>query len=424
MAIRGKKISKQTIKRFLAGAVLLSGLIFPLACSDNNSNPTQPSAPGGGAAATSTPTGTLTPSTPTKTPTLGAGINTPTPTQTSSINFQSNFSTSASPRCMDLNGGNITVAESEVTVGGIVTEFESFTGAGTANLTLNSVGNVIGTGCPPIPPAPTPAVFIPTLKGLGQIQGYVNPGGYGGWAAVLDLAADGSGSATLYTGYANSWNDPPLGVFLDQGYMPFQATSYGGVPFNNPKGICSDSVGDLYLADTGLGYVDEITPYEGTCPLPALPLHRWNGFPGVTKGGTGSIFASPAVVFKSPCAVTCDTSLAPGGPHVWVGDSFYSNSYISEYTSGATTILQSWQGISGCKVQGIAVDTATGNVYVADGGNHLVEEYSPTGTLLNAFGDPGPAAHETYAFSPSCIAFSGGFIYVGDTANDYIDIFQ
>ncbi len=427
MAIRGKKISKQTIKKFLAGAVLLSGLIFPLACSDNNSNPTQPSAPGGGggAAATSTPTGTQTPNTPTKTPTLAAGVNTPTPSPTSSINFVSNFSTSAAPRCMDLNGTNITVAESEVTVGGIVTERESFAGAGTSNLTLNSVGNVIGTGCPSIPPAATPAVFVPLLIGLGQIQGYVNPGGNtpGAWAAVLDLTA--GGGATLYTGYYNNgfngWHNPPLGVFEDQNYMPFQATSYGGVPFHNPKGICSDSFGHIYLADTGLGFVDELSPFEGTCPEQALPLHRWNGFPGVTKGGTGSVFASPAVVFKSPYAVTCDTL-----GNVWVGDSdsSYPNSYMSEYTSGATTILQSWQGIPGCQVHGIAVNSGSGNVYVADAGNHLIEEYSPTGTLITAFGDPGPAANETYPFSPSCIAFSGGFIYVGDTANDYIDVFQ
>jgi DNA-binding beta-propeller fold protein YncE len=95
-----------------------------------------------------------------------------------------------------------------------------------------------------------------------------------------------------------------------------------------------------------------------------------------------------------------------------------------EFTSGATTVLECWPALPGSVVHGLAIDSGTGNVYVADAGNNLVEVYSPTGSLLKEFGDPGPAAHETAPFAPSCIAFSSGFIYVGDTANDYIDVFQ
>src|SRR5258708_28822721 len=132
------KKSREVKKFILVFILLCSGLIFPLACSDNNSPPTKPTGPNLGVA-TNTPTGTLTPGIPTNTFTPVPGANTPTPTNTFTLPvpvFQTNFSTSAAPRCMDLNGVILTVAENEFTSTGIVTEMEEYTGAGTANLNL------------------------------------------------------------------------------------------------------------------------------------------------------------------------------------------------------------------------------------------------------------------------------------------------
>ncbi len=418
------------MKKILALLILLAGLVFPWACSDNKT-PTIPSGPGLGGGGNSTPTGTITPGTFTSTPTQAVGANTFTPTPTFALAvpvFQGNYSTSAAPRGMEVDGGVLTASESEVRSTGLVTEFEEYTGAGTASLNLYTcgggpcVGNVISTGCPPpvTTPGATPAEFIPNGTTLNQVQGFVNPGGCcgaGAWSAVLDRTGS---AATLYAGYIGYWSStfPPQGNY----YMPFASPDYGGIPFNNPQAMTDDGTGGtghMYIADTGNGYVDELSPYEGSCPDEPLPIHRFNGSPGTTVGGTGVVFSAASVTFKSPTAVSCDAA-----GDIWVGDQGYSPSYIMEFTSGATTILESWQAVAGCKVSGLAINSGTGNVYVSDSGNNLVEIYSPTGTLLSAFGDPGPAAHELYPFAPSCIAFSGGFIYVGDTNNDYIDIFE
>jgi len=446
MKRKTKTATRNKAKKNISLSVLLGllGIGLFVACNSSTNNPAQPFTSSIPKTPTITSTGTIITSTPTNSPTLPAGANTFTPTPTWATPtppaFQTNFSTSAAPRGMIVSGGILTVGENEVTVGGIVTEMEEYTGAGTMNLVLNNccptgsgtmpnVGNAILQGCPPqqATPASTLIPFVPVTLACNAIQGFVNPGGDGGagaWSAVLDLSS--GGSATLYCGYIGSWINPPKVVNLDHTYVPFIATGYGGIQFNNPRGLAADRTGGggrIYVADTGNGYVDDFTPYEGICPDGAIPIHRWNGAPGVTQGGppTNTVFKSPAVVFKSPYAVVCDTAALP---NVWVGDSGYPNSYITEWTSDATTILQSWQGVPGCVVHGLAVDSATNNVLVADSGNNLVEVYTQTGTLLTEIGDPGPAAHEFVPFSPTCIAFSGGFIYVGDTGNNFIDVFQ
>jgi hypothetical protein len=336
------------------------------------------------------------------------------------------------------NGTILTVAENEVTSTGSVAVMQAFIGAGTANLDNNNVpgyvpggspyvNSIILTGAAPIQtPGGTPVPFVPVTINLQGPQGFVNPGGNapGAWSAVLDQAP--GGSAILYAGYysdaggTQGWSTttPPQ----NETYMPYFSNSYGGAVLNNPKGMCDDGTGPaghIYVTDTGNHEVEEFSPYEGIAGLEPLPIHQWYGAQGVTVGGTGVVFSQAAVSFKSPYAVACDNA-----KNVWVGDAGYSPSMIMEFTSGATTILESWPGVSGCVVHGLAIDSGTGNVYVADSGNRLVEVYSPTGSLITEFGDPGPSADEVAPFAPSCIAFSGGFIYVGDTANDYIDVFQ
>lgn len=332
---------------------------------------------------------------------------------------------------MLINGTILTVAESEVTSSGNIATMEGFIGAGTTILNIDNwpgytaggvanINNVLLTGA--APPTPNPTVpFLPTTIALQGPVGFVNPGGSGpgGWSAVLDQPP--GGTAILYAGYYTSWQSAGVS---DIRYMPYFGSSYGGAAFNNPKSMCADQAGPsgrIYVTDTGNNEVEEFSPYEGIFGQPPLPVHQWYGAQGVTVGGTGVTFSSAGVSFKSPCAVACDTA---SPPNVWVGDVGYTNSVIMEFTSGATTILESWQGIANCKVSGLAIDSGTGNVYVADSGNNMVEVYSSTGTLLTAFGDPGPAAAEPKPFKPSCIAFSGGYIYVGDTNNDYIDIFK
>jgi hypothetical protein len=379
------------MKKLLVLLILLSGLIIPLACSDNNSN--KGSAPTLPTGSTSTPTAIQgPPGTPTYTPVFTL----PVPV------FQHNYGTVGAPTGLVISGTNLTVSEYEIKATGPVAMVQGFNITGGGTLSPPGETNFVLQGFPT--PNTTPA-WIPVTVVLNGPQGFTNPGGGGGQASILDTQSNGS--AILYWGSSGlpGWGAPYNLGFL---YEPYNTSSYGGAAFNNPKSLTIDSAGNSYIADTGNSCVEE---FGGV-----IPLHRWFGTAGVTFGP----FVS--VGFKSPYAITTD-SASP--PNVWVGDTGYNPSVIEEYSSGGTTILGAWPTVPGCIVHGLAISPA-GNIYVADSGNNMVEAYSPTGTLLTEWGDPGPAANEATPFKPSCIGFSGTYVFVGDAGvgNDFIDIFQ
>jgi len=71
---------------------------------------------------------------------------------------------------------------------------------------------------------------------------------------------------------------------------------------------------------------------------------------------------------------------------------------------------------------GLDVDEASGRVYVADKGAHLVKVFSRDGDLLQTIGVPGGAPGELNA--PMHIRVAGSKIYVSDALNAYVQIFS
>jgi DNA-binding beta-propeller fold protein YncE len=256
-------------------------------------------------------------------------------------------------------------------------------------------------------------------------QGFVNPGGNAGYSAILDVQS--SGAATLYYGNSGEagWSVYNLGWV----YEPADVWGYGfgATAFNNPKGMTADVPGNIYIADTGNGYVEQ---FIGT-----IPLHLWGGNAGVTfNNGGGANFVT--VAFKSPYALACDTA---NPANVWVGDVGYAPSVVQEFSSGGTTITAGFQTIAGCVIHGIAINPNNGFVYVADAGLNQVEVYygggawsltataPPIGTLLCVLTDPHSVYEGGRLFAPSCIAFdtnSPPDLWVSDTNNDLIMSFQ
>ncbi len=407
------------MKKIIVLLILISGLTFPLACSDNNNNPTKAAGPpiSGGGTPTFTPIPGP-PGTPTNTPVLA-----PAPV------FQNNYRTTGSPNQMVISpagGGYIlTTAELQNTAKGAALGVEGwFTGAGGILNTPPGYTNYVLQGYPT--PNSTPP-WQPSVVGLNGPQGFVNPQGASGYAAILD--AQSSGQAILYTGFStapptpyNGWSDYGYGFLWE----PTSVNGYSGIAFNNPKSLAADTSGNIYVADTGNGYVEEFdgpTYYSGV-----VPEGFWSGFAGVTIGGTGVVFSQASVGFKSPYAVTCD----PSG-NVWVSDTGYNPSMVEEFTSGATTILESWRALPNSAIHGLTVDNSTNCsggpcVYAADAGANIVEVYSVKGVLMTEITDPNPSAHIGSPFTPSCVAFAniGGtnYLYVGDLTNDFIDVFK
>jgi tripartite motif-containing protein 2/3/tripartite motif-containing protein 71 len=64
--------------------------------------------------------------------------------------------------------------------------------------------------------------------------------------------------------------------------------------------------------------------------------------------------------------------------------------------------------------QAMALDES-GHIWVADTGNHRIQEFSPDGKVISVVGKPGAGAHEFR--SPSGIAIYGRKVCVADNGN-------
>jgi len=169
--------------------------------------------------------------------------------------------------------------------------------------------------------------------------------------------------------------------------------------FNFPKGLATDSFGNVYVADQGNHLIRKITP-DGVVSTVAGSGHAGSS----DDFGTDASFSSPA-----------DVALDKAG-NIYVADEgnflvrkiFMPSGYV--YTLAGTGSLGSANGYgtaaSFAGPSGIDVDDL-GNVYVADPSNFQVRKITPGG-LVSTF--------KTYSFSGnwSIAVDKSGNVYVSD----------
>lgn len=153
--------------------------------------------------------------------------------------------------------------------------------------------------------------------------------------------------------------------------------------FSRPQHVARDSAGNLYVADTGNHTLRKITPAGVVTTLA--------GSPGVsdTVDGTG-----PAARFNQPAGV----AVLPNGSLIYVSE--LGGHVIRRVTAaGVVTTLAGLPYVPGdtngtgtaARFQepaGLAVDS-TGNVFVADFGNHLIRRVTPAGVVSTFAGSSG-----------------------------------
>lgn len=239
--------------------------------------------------------------------------------------------------------------------------------------------------------------FTPT-GGLGGIYpAPAQPAPVGGFAQPRDVSVDPvSGNVWVI----DSWNErfqefSPNGAFLGTWGMRNSNPPYG---MDYPRGIAVDPVTrNVWVANTraqDIRIYDQNANYIKTL-----------GVPG--KG------AKTAGYFNWPM----DIQFAGGKAYVGSWDN--STKYIK--VLDATTGTELSQINSTTSVNGIAIDPATGNVFVASATGHKVNVYSPTGTLLSSFGTLGSADGQFQ--SPWGIAIVNGVVYVSDVQTSRIQAF-
>ncbi|MCK9364246.1 MAG: hypothetical protein M0P74_11710, partial [Syntrophales bacterium] len=179
----------------------------------------------------------------------------------------------------------------------------------------------------------------------------------------------------------------------------FGSSGAGNGQFTNPYAIAADEDGNIYVTDYGACRIQKFSS-SGEY------LASW-GSSGTASGQ-----------FTRPTGIATD-----GSGFVYVLDS--GSNHIQKFTTGGTFVLQ-WgaPGVGNGEFNlnnaekntfgsGIAAD-ATGNVYVADFGNHRIQVFSEEGVYLRQWGAAGEAAGQFG--NPDGIALDReGNVYVADS---------
>jgi sugar lactone lactonase YvrE len=198
--------------------------------------------------------------------------------------------------------------------------------------------------------------------------------------------------------------------------------SSGSVPdtiasFHYPTGVAVDSAGNVFVADFGDNVIKKISPSGMLTTLAGTGQYGSNN--GI----------STAATFYGPQGVAVDYAAG----NVYVADVGYSlirkispSGVVSTLAGGGSGNPSSLDGTgtaaSFSSPSGVAVDTA-GNVYVADTDDNLIRKISPSGvvtTLAGSFyGTSGGIAANLY--NPTGVAVDvAGNVYVADEGNNLI----
>lgn len=137
----------------------------------------------------------------------------------------------------------------------------------------------------------------------------------------------------------------------------------------------------------------------------------------ITPSGTFTTVTTPPVTMNGVRVPVTSAVLANGTVGVYV-----VTVTVPAGASGPLTVVLGGQE-AGATIQSIAVDSTTGDVYVANNNANSVSVYDRGGVFKFQFGSPGSGKGEFHNPTGIAVHFNGD-IYVCDTGNDRIEVFD
>src|SRR6185437_5222048 len=206
------------------------------------------------------------------------------------------------------------------------------------------------------------------------------------------------------------------------------APSSGSFGFLDASSVAvNDFNGDSYVADAGSGVVDvfdsgraKIASLNGTylCQITG------SSTPSASECNAPGSSATPAGGFNAPGGIAVDQSTGD----VYVIDA--NNGVIDVFGAGGAylrpiSLASVPGGFSASNTRGIAVNDFNGHVYVADSGPVLVYEFDAAGDYLSTWsGSNTPAGSFGGGYLSVAANDSNGTLYVTETAHKVTDVFD
>lgn len=275
----------------------------------------------------------------------------------------------------------------------------------------------------------TAAGVVTTVGGAGGLIGLQNGTGFINNASSLrsptGIVTDSSGNVFVSDAGNNTIRKITPGrtvtYFAGNGSGVGTADGNGtAARFSSPIGLASDAGGNLYVADSAAHTIRRISSNGDVSTFAGTA-----GSPGSDNGDRG------AAKFRFPAGAAID-----GAGNLYVAD--YGNHVIRQISpsgqvstlAGTVGSLGSTDGVGGAArfnyPRDVAVDGA-GNIYVADTGNHVIRKITPGGlvtTFAGAAGSAGSAdggGNVARFNGPAGIGLDGaGNVFVADTGNSTI----
>ena len=271
-----------------------------------------------------------------------------------------------------------------------------------------------------------------------EAKAFVNLGG---------VAVDRSAGVSAGDVYVTDEVAHVVDKFDDNGGFLGELKGTPGGPFVQPTAVAVDPTsGDLYVGDETAGVVDRFTPAGGF--VEAIALSGEQVIALAVDATTGDVYIETTVheggtvwrfdpaskvlsVFVTGTAggplgllrgIAVDNSAGASAGDVYVADK--TDNVIDKFNSAGEQQLEAPEGSFG-EVHGVAVDPATGDVYVTDDASAVesaVDQFTRSGVFVSRLvGSQTPSG--SMALQSGGVAFSAsGDVLIGDQRNKLVDV--